>query len=94
MIRTRPFAELAAQVNGDPVRRELVEIMKGAMRDALTIAELREQWSGAEANISRIEHEEGIYLATLREYIVELGGELEVNAVFPDGEVTLVPVGE
>ncbi len=44
-----------------------------------------------QANISRIEHEEDLYLSTLRGYLAALGAELEVNAVFPDGKVTLVP---
>jgi hypothetical protein len=44
-----------------------------------------------QANISRIEHEEDLYLSTLRSYVAALGGELEVNAVFADGKVALVP---
>ena len=44
-----------------------------------------------QANISRIEHEEDLYLSTLRGYIGALGGELEINAVFPDGKVALIP---
>ena len=44
-----------------------------------------------QANISRIEHEEDLDLSTLRGYVAALGGQLEVNAVFPDGKVTLVP---
>jgi hypothetical protein len=44
-----------------------------------------------QANISRIEHEEDLYLSTLRSYVAALGGELEVNAAFPDGKVALVP---
>ena len=44
-----------------------------------------------QANISRIEHEEDLYLSTLRGYLAALGAELEVNAVFPDGKVALIP---
>ncbi len=43
-----------------------------------------------QANISRIEHEEDLYLSTLRSYVEALGGRLEVNAVFADGVVSLV----
>jgi hypothetical protein len=43
-----------------------------------------------QANVSRIEHEEDVYLSTLRAYVAALGGELQINAVFPDGKVTLV----
>jgi transcriptional regulator with XRE-family HTH domain len=72
------------------------------MLDALALAELRSQRGVTQqdvagklrvtqANISRIEHEEDLYLSTLRGYVAALGGELEVNAVFPDGKVALVP---
>jgi transcriptional regulator with XRE-family HTH domain len=44
----------------------------------------------SQANVSRIEHEEDVYLSTLRRYVAALGGELEVTAVFPDERVTLV----
>ena len=102
MTKTRPFAELAAQVMADPVRRERVATIKRAMEDALALADLRarqertrQEMAGVlgvtQANISRIEHEEDLYLSTLRSYVAALGGELEVNAVFADGKVALVP---
>jgi len=102
MAKTRPFAELAAQVMADPVRRAWVATYKRAMEVALALAELRsrrglnqsavaEALGVTQANISRIEHGEDLYLATLRSYVAALGGELEVNAVFPDGKVALVP---
>lgn len=102
MTRTRPFAELAAEAKADPVRRERIATYKRAMLDALALADLRAQrgitqrdvageLGVTQANISRIEHEEDLYLSTLRGYVAALGGQLEVNAVFPDGKVTLVP---
>ena len=102
MTKTRPFAELAAQVMADPIRRERAATIRRAMEDALALAKLRAQQDKTQqemaeilgltqANISRIEHEEDLYLSTLRSYVAALGGELEVNAVFPDGKVALVP---
>jgi len=44
----------------------------------------------SQANISRIEHQDDVYLSTLRAYIEALGGELEITARFPDGEVIRV----
>ena len=41
MTKTRPFAELAAQVMADPVRRERVAIIERAMENALALADLR-----------------------------------------------------
>lgn len=102
MTRTKPFSELADKIKADPVRRQEIETYKRAMRDVLALAELRarkgvtqkelaESIGVSQANISRIEHEEDLYLSTLRGYLAALGAELEVNAVFPDGKVTLVP---
>jgi len=102
MTKTRPFAELKAKVMADPESRAQVAMYKRAMLDAVALAKLREQrgvtqrevageLGVTQANVSRIEHEEDLYLSTLRGYVAALGGELEVNAVFPDGTVTLIP---
>ena len=45
----------------------------------------------SQANVSRIEHEDDLYLSTLRAYVAALGGELRLTAVFPDHTVTLEP---
>jgi DNA-binding XRE family transcriptional regulator len=103
MTKLRPFEELEAEVLADPVRRARVAAYKRAMEDALALAELRAQrgltqtavaetLGVSQANVSRVEHEEDLYLSTLRGYVAALGGELEVSAVFPDGRVTLIPV--
>ncbi len=100
MTKTRPFAELAAKVKADPVRRARIAVEKLAIEDALSLAELRSQKNVTQqtmaktlgvtqANISRIEHEEDLYLSTLRGYLAALGADLELNAVFPDGRFTL-----
>ena len=102
MPKTRPFAELADRVKADPIRRARIETEKRAMMDALALSELRvrQRFTQSEvaatlgvsqANVSRIEHEEDLYLSTLRDYVAALGGHLEITAVFPDGAVALVP---
>ena len=101
MIKTRPFSEILDKINADPIRRERVATYKRAMEDAIALAELRARQDitqqemaktlgVSQANISRIEHEEDLYLSTLRGYVEALGGKLEVNVVFPDGTVTLI----
>lgn len=101
MTRTRPFAELAEKVKADPARRQEIETLRRAMRDVLALADLRarqgitqkelaETLGVSQSNISRIEHEEDLYLSTLRDYAEALGGRLEVNVVFPDATVSLL----
>lgn len=78
-----------------------VNEMARAYRDADRLSALREHRSMtqrevahalevSQANVSRIEHENDLYLSTLRAYIEALGGELELTARFPDGEVIKV----
>lgn len=48
----------------------------------------------SQANASRIEHEEDIYLSTLRKYVAALGGHIEITVVFSDEKVSLVAANE
>src|SRR6185312_12878188 len=79
-----------------PERRERVEAWARAYIDALTLAELRERQgmtqdavaralAVSQANVSKIERRDDIYLTTLRRYVEALGGTVRVSAVF-DGE--------
>lgn len=96
----KKFSVLAAAVNADPQRRARVEQQERAIDTVLALAELREareatqrtlagRMGVSQANVSRIEHEEDVYLSTLRSYVEALGGRLELRAVFPDGIVTI-----
>ncbi len=97
----KSFRKLTAAIDADPERRARVNEYKRAIYDALELAKLREarqvtQRKMAEAldvtqaNISRIEHEDDIYLSTLSGYVQALGGKLEVHAVFPDQTIRIM----
>ncbi len=43
--------------------------------------------STKQANISRIERRTDMYISTLRNYIEAMGGQLDIVAKFPEGEV-------
>jgi hypothetical protein len=64
-----------AEARLDPVRRR-VGVSDTALGDALETAET--------------DNEEDIYLAALARYVAELGGELEVRAVFPGETITVL----
>jgi transcriptional regulator with XRE-family HTH domain len=98
---TKNFEQLSAPVKANPERRARIEQQKRAIQDVLALAELREaqhvtqqqvaQMLGvSQANVSRIEHQDDVYLSTLSNYITALGGHLEVTAIFPEGTVTLL----
>jgi DNA-directed RNA polymerase specialized sigma subunit len=97
----KPFSILRREIDKDPERRRRVNEMKRAYEDAERLMVLRKQrnltqqdvadaLNVSQANVSRIEHEDDVYLSTLRAYIEALGGELEITARFPDGEVLRV----
>jgi hypothetical protein len=45
---------------------------------------------GDALEVAETDDEEDVYVATLARYVAELGGRLEVRAVFPDEIVTLL----
>ena len=101
MADVRPFDELEERAKADPVRRARIAAYRHAMEDALLLAQIREERGKTQAevaqaldvtqaNVSRIEHEEDVYLSTLRSYVAALGGQLELRAVFPDRSVSIL----
>lgn len=93
MNGTQPIDSRLLRHAGDPVREARREQYKRAMADALAIGASRERRpaEAAQSTVPRIEHDEDLYLSTLREYVEALGGRLEINAVFPDQTIALVP---
>src|SRR5699024_853890 len=100
-LKTKRFADLAAPIKADPTNGAAIAEEVRALEDGLALARLRAERGAtqhdvaraldvSQANISRIEHQENPYLSTLRAYVEALGGELEVNAVFPDRTIVLV----
>lgn len=100
MSKTKSFDILRRRVRADPERAHRVTEHKRAILDALALAEAREQRNVTQkdiaeilgvtqANVSRIEREDDVYLSTLRKYVEALGGRLELTAIFPDKTVSL-----
>lgn len=59
------------------------------LRQALQMSQehLAEILTTKQANISRIERRTDMYISTLRSYIEAMGGQLDIVARFPEGEV-------
>lgn len=97
---SRPFDELSDEVRKRPGAAEEIETRKAAIVAAVRLAELREKigetqtdlaklLGTTQANISRIERADNLYLRTLADYVAALGGKVEINAVFDDDVVPL-----
>lgn len=48
----------------------------------------------SQANVSKIEQRTDMYISTLRSHIRAMGGELEIRAKFPDGDVVVTGFAE
>lgn len=97
MTKTKPWAQLRDKLEDTPERRILAAQYRHAMDTADALGKLLDectdpaQQSIDTSSVTRVEHNEDVYLSALRNYVELLGGELEINAVFPDRTVTLVP---
>jgi len=99
----KKFSELRAKMppearaeSHERAVRMLLEIPLGELRQARekTQQELAAALGTTQANISQMEKRTDIYLSTLRRYIQALGGDLEITARFPSGEVRLLHFAE
>jgi DNA-binding XRE family transcriptional regulator len=104
MPSTKKFSDLSAEARRDPARRARIDAAKtraleeiaryrlAELRQALglTQAELADLIGKSQSAISQIESGEiGLSLEVLRAIVTELGGTLEVAAVFDDHRVRL-----
>jgi transcriptional regulator with XRE-family HTH domain len=78
-------------------QRARVDAIKRAMGDAIALNELRgkrgmtqvqlaETLGMRQGSLSELERRDDVYLSSLRAYVEGLGGELTIEASFPDGE--------
>ena len=99
-MSTRRWAEIAERIDADPERQARVDEHKREMKDAIALHEARAArrltqgevaaaLAVTQANVSRIERQDDLYLSTLEEYVAALGGRLEIHAVFPDQVIAL-----
>jgi DNA-binding XRE family transcriptional regulator len=104
MSKTKPFGELSEEVRSRPGAAQEIDARKRAIVAAVRLNELRKQRGHTQAqlasllgmtqaNVSRIERSDNLYLSTLADYVDALGGHIEINAVFDDDVVSLGPVG-
>jgi ribosome-binding protein aMBF1 (putative translation factor) len=93
---SKPFNNLRKKMSpaaqkeaASKTRKMLNEMPLQELRQAHQMSQerLAELLSTKQANISRIERRTDMYISTLRSYIEAMGGELDIVARFPDGEV-------
>lgn len=94
----RKFRELYDKMSPES-RARVEERVKEAMK-AMPLEELREAREMTQTQladvlhvsqgaISKVERRADMYISTLRSYIRAIGGDLQIRAVFPEGEVLI-----
>ncbi len=93
---SKPFSNLrkkmspaAQKAAAEKTQQILKEMPLQELRQAHQMSQerLAELLSTKQANVSRMERRTDMYISTLRSYIEAMGGELDIVARFPDGEV-------
>lgn len=91
-IRERLRANAAANERYEPMRRATEDAVRlGQFREArkMTQVQVALALRSSQANVSKLERRDDLYLSTLSEYVQALGGRLELRAVFPDVVMTI-----
>jgi DNA-binding XRE family transcriptional regulator len=83
-------ARIKTRVEAEFARMPLAEVRKAREMTQVRLAELLKVNQGA---ISKMEQRSDMYLSTLRSYVEAMGGNLDLRAVFPNGEVVLELTG-
>src|SRR5690554_2473681 len=97
MTTTKPWSQLHDAIEDTPEHTYLAAQFRRAMVTAEALGQIVDDCSEAPGNGAedsprlQIMHDEDEYLTALRYYVNLLGGHLEINAVFPDRTVQLVP---
>ncbi len=95
---TKPFKNLRDKMSPEAQKRAkakaqvlLQEMLLHELRQARAMSQerLAEELNIKQSSVSKIEHRTDIYVSTLRTYIEALGGELNIIAKFPEGQVKI-----
>ncbi|MBS0290307.1 MAG: XRE family transcriptional regulator [Proteobacteria bacterium] len=94
----KPFSNLrnkmpikAQQAAEMKAKKLLAEMALQALRHARHLSQecIAKILGTKQANISRLEKRTDMYISTLRSYVKAMGGELDIIARFPEGEVRI-----
>ena len=94
----KKFSELTAKMS--PESRERANALAEKLLAEYPLYELRrarglsqeciaKTLNVSQANVSKIEKRTDVYISTLRSHIRAMGGDLEIKAKFPDGDVLI-----
>lgn len=94
----KPFKNLVEKMSPESrqrVRERTAEMLSEMplqeLRQAreLTQQELADRLKMNQAAVSKLEHQSDMYISTLRRFVAAMGGELQILARFPQGDVVI-----
>ena len=94
----RNFKELQTRIDPERcarVERRVQAALKAmpleGLRDAreMTQAQLAQVLNVSQGAVSKVERRTDMYISTLRSYVRAIGGDLQIRAVFPEGDVLI-----
>jgi ribosome-binding protein aMBF1 (putative translation factor) len=99
----KKFSELKAKMSPEAQARSdvkashmIAEMALGELRRARGLSQeaLAAMLNVKQPSIAKLEQRTDMYISTLRTHIAAMGGELEIIARFPDGDVKIVNFSE
>lgn len=93
-LKHKASPEIRAQIKRE-AQAELTRIGFHKLRQARqqTQVAIAERLNVGQGAVSRLEKQSDLLLSTLREYVSALGGQLELRAIFPDGDFVIESLG-
>src|SRR5579863_5569935 len=95
MNMTRSLPQIPeANSNGNEQHRagrSLASMPLDALRDAkqLTQMQMAQLLKVSQGAVSKVERRTDMFVSTLRNYVRAIGGDLQIRAVFPDGDILI-----
>ena len=86
--------ELSPQ--SERVQESLTAMPLDALRDAkqLTQVQMAQLLKISQGAVSKVERRTDMFVSTLRNYVRAIGGDLQIRAVFPEGDVLIDQFGD
>ena len=88
LAKMSPESQARVQAGANAMLEEIAlqELRKALNLTQEQVAEVMQMNQGV---VSKMEHQNDIYVSTLRKFVVALGGQLKLVASFPDREVVI-----
>lgn len=84
-------AQRCSSDEAQQIEQTLAAMPLDALRDAkqLTQSQMAQLLKISQGAVSKVERRNDMFISTLRNYVRAIGGDLQIRAIFPDGDVLI-----